>query len=83
MAWLCLDRALKIASRYRTRQWRKANWSKERDALATDIRRRGWDATKDSYVRSYGSSDLDAALLILPVMEFEEDPSRLQNTIRS
>jgi GH15 family glucan-1,4-alpha-glucosidase len=81
MAWLCLDRALRISFNYRTRQKRKAMWARERDALAADIRRRGWDANKDSYVRSYGSSDLDAALLILPVMEFEEDASRVQKTI--
>jgi GH15 family glucan-1,4-alpha-glucosidase len=81
MAWLCLDRAMRISSTYRTRERRNATWRRERDALANDIRTRGWDVDKGSYVRSYGSSDLDAALLILPVLEFEEEPSRSQGTI--
>lgn len=81
MAWLCLDRALRIASNYRTREQRKAVWTRERGALAADIRKQGWNEEKRSYVRSYGSSDLDAALLILPILEFEEDPSRVQTTV--
>jgi GH15 family glucan-1,4-alpha-glucosidase len=83
MAWLCLDRALRIASNYRTRKQRTAIWGRERDVLAADIRQRGFDEEKGAYVRSYGSSDLDAALLILPVLEFEEEPRRLQGTIEA
>jgi len=77
MAWLALDRAGRIAAargdRHRRRRQR---WAAARDALADDIRARGFDATQHSYTASYGSSELDAALLILPQLEIEPPLSR-------
>jgi GH15 family glucan-1,4-alpha-glucosidase len=71
MGWLALDRALRIAATHRTRRERRHRWQHERDALAADIRHRGFDAARNCYVRAYGRSDVDAALLVLPVLEFE------------
>jgi GH15 family glucan-1,4-alpha-glucosidase len=81
MAWLCLDRAVRIASTQRTRARRLQRWESERAALADEIRQRGFDSSRSTYVRSFGSKDSDAALLILPVLEFESDPSKLTGTI--
>lgn len=81
MAWLCLDRALRISSTQRTRAGRLERWESERDALAKEIRKRGFDSSRSTYVRSYGSTDTDAALLILPVLEFESDTSKLTGTM--
>ncbi|MDP8956735.1 MAG: glycoside hydrolase family 15 protein [Actinomycetota bacterium] len=75
MAWLALDRALRIASAHGTRQSRLRRWTAERDALAADIRSRGFDERRGSYVRAYGAEDLDAAVLILPVLEFDPPES--------
>jgi GH15 family glucan-1,4-alpha-glucosidase len=72
MAWLALDRALRIAvvrtDRNRRRQQR---WSSARDALAEDILHRGFDPTQRAYTAVYGSSELDAAILVLPQLEME------------
>ena len=81
MAWLCLDRALRIAETRPTRDSRKKRWATQRDLLATEIRERGFDDRARSYVRSFDSDDLDAAVLILPVLEFEPDPDRVTGTI--
>jgi GH15 family glucan-1,4-alpha-glucosidase len=81
MAWLCLDRAVRIASTQRTRARRLQRWESERKALADEIKQRGFDSSRSAYVRSYGSKDSDAALLILPVLAFESDPSKLTGTI--
>jgi GH15 family glucan-1,4-alpha-glucosidase len=81
MAWLCLDRALRISSAHKTRDARIKRWRNARDALARDIRERGFDSQRSTYLRSYGSKDTDAALLILPVLEFEDDPARVDGTI--
>ena len=81
MAWLCLDRALRISSTRQTRKARRLRWTRERSALTTEIKDRGFDAQRFSYVRSYGSKETDAALLILPVLEFEDDPKRVEGTI--
>lgn len=81
MAWLCLDRALRIAETRPTRGSRKKSWMTQRDLLAGEIRARGFDDRAQTYVRSFGSRELDAALLILPVLEFEDDPARVEGTV--
>jgi GH15 family glucan-1,4-alpha-glucosidase len=82
MAWLGLDRTIRGAAQHRTRRNRLKRWMKARDDLAADIRDRGFDDKRGVYVQSYGSSELDASLLLLPVLEF--DPvSRVLPTIRA
>jgi GH15 family glucan-1,4-alpha-glucosidase len=77
MAWLALDRALRIAGHRGTGRRRlgepgprrRARWRRERDALAADIAARGYDTAHATFTRSYGSADLDAALLVLPLLD--------------
>jgi GH15 family glucan-1,4-alpha-glucosidase len=50
--------------------------------LRQEIERLGWNQETGSYTRSYGSHDTDAALLILPQLDFESaDSSRIRGTI--
>ncbi len=82
MGWLALDRAVRIAGTHRTRRRRVERWQAERDSLAADVRARGFDPRRGSYVRSYGAADLDAALLLLPALGFEDPGSpRLSGTV--
>lgn len=82
MAWLALDRALRIAPNHRVSPRRQRRWAAERDALASEIRARGFDAAKGTFTRTYGSADLDAALLILPLLGIEPAGSpRVHGTI--
>jgi GH15 family glucan-1,4-alpha-glucosidase len=71
MAWLALDRALRIAAaRGDRRRRRQQRWIIARDAVAADVRARGFDPAQDAYTATYGSAELDAAVLV-PVLEFE------------
>ncbi|HEX5087756.1 MAG TPA: glycoside hydrolase family 15 protein [Nocardioides sp.] len=82
MAWLALDRALRISVHHRTPTRRTRRWTAERAALREEIERLGFDTETGSYTRSYGSRDTDAALLILSRLGFESaDSPRLQGTI--
>jgi GH15 family glucan-1,4-alpha-glucosidase len=72
MAWLALDRATRIATSHEIRGHRMQRWSRESVALAEEIRTLGFDRTMGSYTWAYSSDELDAALLILPVLEFED-----------
>jgi GH15 family glucan-1,4-alpha-glucosidase len=84
MGWLALDRALRMARSHPTRESRTRRWALERSALAADVRERGFDPVRGAYVRAYGSDELDAALLVLPLLEFEEEGSpRLTGTIEA
>jgi GH15 family glucan-1,4-alpha-glucosidase len=82
MGWLALDRALRIAGTHRISARRRRRWDAARSALSADIRTQGFDTARNTYTRSYGSADLDSALLILPVTGFEEaDSSRLRGMV--
>jgi GH15 family glucan-1,4-alpha-glucosidase len=82
MAWLALDRALRIAETRRVRASRRARWVRERNTLEAEIRSRGYSEKLGAYVGAYGTDDLDAAVLVLPVLEFEPDGSaRVASTI--
>ena len=82
MGWLALDRALRIALSHPVSSRRQRRWEAARTGLAADIRDRGFDDCRNTYTRSYGSADLDSALLILPVTGFEApDSLRLQGTV--
>jgi GH15 family glucan-1,4-alpha-glucosidase len=82
MAWLALDRAVRIATTRRTPARELRRWIAERTALGTEIRQRGFDAARSTYTRTYGSDDLDAALLVLPLIGIEpNDSPRVRSTI--
>ncbi|MFI6066807.1 glycoside hydrolase family 15 protein [Micromonospora sp. NPDC051227] len=82
MGWLALDRALAIADTHPLRGRQRRRWQKSRDAIAAEVRTRGFDPTATSYVRSYGSQELDAALLVLPLLGMDDVRSpRVRGTI--
>jgi GH15 family glucan-1,4-alpha-glucosidase len=72
MAWLALDRATRIAAaRDDRRRRRHQRWIRERDALARDIRSRGFDPVQHAYTAAYDSPEFDAAVLVLPLLGLE------------
>ena len=82
MGWLALDRALRIAATHRLSDRRRRRWRTARDAIAGDVRARAFDPSQGSYVRSYGSPELDAALLVLPLLGMDDIGSlRVRGTI--
>jgi GH15 family glucan-1,4-alpha-glucosidase len=76
MAWLALDRAGRIATTHRTAARRRARWQAERDAIAADVVANGFDDERGTFVRAYGRSDLDAAVLVLPLLGLLPSRSR-------
>ena len=83
MAWFALDRAARIAERRgRRARARSAVWRAQRDELGDDLRRHGYDHRLGAYTAAYGSGDLDAAVLVLPLVGVEPAGSaRLDTTI--
>jgi GH15 family glucan-1,4-alpha-glucosidase len=82
MAWLTLDRALRIAATRRTRRRDIERWETARDAVARQIQTCGFNPDLGTYTRSYGSDDLDAAILILPLLKIEpRDSERVAGTV--
>jgi GH15 family glucan-1,4-alpha-glucosidase len=83
MAWVALDRAIRIARARRVGSRRAARWKAERDALRREIDARGFDRERNTFVRAYGSHELDASLLTLAAFDFDEDPVRFTGTLQA
>jgi GH15 family glucan-1,4-alpha-glucosidase len=57
-------------------------WRSLRDMIHADVCARGFDREHDSFVESYGSTMLDASLLLLPAVGFlPPDDPRIRGTI--
>ena len=83
MAWLAFDRAIKSAGNFEL-PGPVERWRKVRDQIHSDICERGFDDDLKSFVRSYGSKELDASLLLLPVIGFlPADDPRIRSTIEA
>jgi GH15 family glucan-1,4-alpha-glucosidase len=82
MAWLALDRAVRIDQHNGGRRHRQRRWIAERAALVADIQSNGFNTEHNTYVWKYGSEQVDAALLLLPIVEFENnESSRVTGTV--
>jgi GH15 family glucan-1,4-alpha-glucosidase len=59
-------------------------WAAERDRIRDAILERGWSAARQAYAQSFGSDDLDAAALLMPLVGFlpATDP-RMRSTIEA
>lgn len=81
MAWVAFDRAIKSAEKYRL-SGPVERWQALRTEIHEEVCRRGFDREWGSFVRSYGSRELDASLLLLPAVGFlpAGDP-RVRRTI--
>jgi GH15 family glucan-1,4-alpha-glucosidase len=82
MAWLALDRALRIAGTHRASGRQLDRWRVELSRLTEDVTTRGYDPEVGAYTRAYGSDELDAAVLVLPLLGIEPpDAPRVRSTI--
>lgn len=82
MAWLALDRALRIGTTHRLSSTQRRRWQLARDQVGTQIISMGLDPARNTYTRTYGSKDLDAALLVLPLIGLEDPESaRVRGTV--
>ena len=83
MAWVAFDRAVKSAEAFNL-DGALGHWRQLCRKIHDDVCRRGFDPKLGSFVRSYGSKELDASLLLLPTVGFlpPEDP-RVRGTVEA
>jgi GH15 family glucan-1,4-alpha-glucosidase len=81
MVYVALDRALRLAQRFRLRG-DLDRWRRTRDKVRRTILERGFDEERGAFVQAFGSQALDAANLLIPVAGLLDvhDP-RVQATI--
>jgi GH15 family glucan-1,4-alpha-glucosidase len=83
MAWVALDRAVKSVEQFGLRGPLE-HWRELRKRIHDDVCSKGYDARRGTFVQSYGSSELDASLLLIPQTGFlpARDP-RVRGTIEA
>jgi GH15 family glucan-1,4-alpha-glucosidase len=79
MCWVALDRGLRLADK-RSFPADREKWFKVRDQIYEEILSQGWNPQKQAFVQHYGSTSLDAANLIMPLVFFmsPNDPRMLK-----
>ncbi len=81
MAWVAFDRAIKDAERFKL-DAPVARWKAARDAIHAEVCAHGYDPERGTFTQYYGSTELDASTLLIPLVGFlpAEDP-RVLGTI--
>ncbi len=81
MCWVALDRGLRLAKEC-LRKAPERRWKQTRDAIRNAIESEGYDAERGVFTQSFGSGRMDAALLLLPQVEFVpyDDPRMIRTT---
>ncbi|MCJ1696154.1 glycoside hydrolase family 15 protein [Rathayibacter caricis] len=81
MIWAALDRGVR-AVREHGLDGPVETWEALRDEVRAEIDAQGFDAERGHFVQSYGSTEVDASLLVLPMVGYvdAEDP-RMTGTV--
>ena len=81
MAWVAFDRAVRSVEEHAS-PGPGERWRAVRDEIHADVCKNGYDAELGSFVQSYGSKELDASLLLIPLVGFlPASDERVRGTI--
>jgi GH15 family glucan-1,4-alpha-glucosidase len=81
MCWVALDRATALADRLGVAHRAEA-WARTQDEIRHAILRDGWSERVNAFTQSFGSDELDASNLMLPLVGFlPADDPRVLSTI--
>ncbi len=81
MAWVAADRMVKAIRDFHL-DGPVDRWEALRDTIHADVMAHGFDADRNTFVQSYGSTELDASLLLIPRVGFlPSDDPRVIGTI--
>lgn len=70
MAWVAADRAVRAMAAAPELSGDAHRWRAMRDAVHREVCEKGYDPERSTFTQSYGSSELDAATLLIPRVGF-------------
>jgi GH15 family glucan-1,4-alpha-glucosidase len=83
MAWVAFDRAVRTVEEQGL-DGPVDRWRKLREQIHVEVCERGFDDLLGSFVQSYGSKDVDASLLLIPLVGFlHAGDARVRGTIEA
>ncbi len=81
MAWVAFDRAVRSHEEF-GRDGPVARWRELRDEIKAEVLARAWSEEKRAYSQYYGSDELDASVLLMPLVGFlPADDERFASTV--
>jgi GH15 family glucan-1,4-alpha-glucosidase len=81
MAWVAADRAVRAVEEFGL-EGPVERWRTLRDDIRDDVFAHGFDADRRTFTQSYGRPELDASLLMLPLVGFiDADDERMTGTV--
>jgi GH15 family glucan-1,4-alpha-glucosidase len=81
MAWVVFDRAVRIAERFGM-EAPAERWAAIRDEIHAEVCEQGYDPERHTFTQYYGSKELDASVLNIPIVGFlPGDDERVTGTI--
>ncbi len=84
MAWVAFDRAVRTIEENHGLDGPVEHWRAMRDEIHAEVCEKGFDPDLGSFVQSYGSRELDASLLILPLVGFlPASDERIRGTVEA
>jgi GH15 family glucan-1,4-alpha-glucosidase len=72
MCWVALDRAVRLAERGELPSRHVSRWRREAAAIRAFVEEQCWSPQLRSYTRTAGSNDVDASLLMISLMQFDD-----------
>ncbi|GHE96135.1 glucoamylase [Streptomyces longispororuber] len=82
LAWVAADRTVRALEEQPELGGDVDRWRRLRDDIHAEVCARGYDARRNTFTQSYGSDELDAALLLIPRTGFlPADDPRVLGTI--
>ncbi|PNG22898.1 glycoside hydrolase family 15 protein [Streptomyces cahuitamycinicus] len=82
MVWVAADRAVRTLERHPELDGDLDGWRALRDEVHQEVCEKGYDPERNTFTQSYGSRELDAALLLIPRVGFlPPDDPRVIGTI--
>ncbi len=83
LCWTALDRAVKLAPQLGAFAHTEA-WAEQRDQVREAILDRGWSEQRQAYAQSFDSDELDAGVLLMPLVGFlPASDARMRSTIEA
>jgi GH15 family glucan-1,4-alpha-glucosidase len=83
MAWVAFDRAVRIHDEF-GRDGPVDRWRELRDEIKDQVLTCGWSERKQAFTQSYGSDELDASILLMPIVGFlPADDPRFVSTVEA
>jgi GH15 family glucan-1,4-alpha-glucosidase len=81
LCWTALDRAVKLADQLGMYA-KEEEWAAARDEIREAVLTQGWSEKRQAFSQSFGSDELDAAQLLMPLVGFlPADDPRMKSTI--